>query len=137
MQLLFGIGCGAATKREFKHKTMLRLCVCFYVLNQQELPTYMYLISLFAYTFQLLQISFCGETVSHPLARLSKRGRDMAKSDTRTYDTLTNQDTNPFNNDANKRSPIIDEEETPQSSGLVIHVVPETNKGKVLIGNSN
>ncbi|XP_021711499.1 autophagy-related protein 9A isoform X2 [Aedes aegypti] len=54
----------------------------------------------------------------------------MAKSDTRTYDTLTNQDTNPFNNDANKRSPIIDEEETPQSSGLVIHVVPETNKAR-------
>lgn len=54
----------------------------------------------------------------------------MAKTDTRTYDTLTNQDTNPFNNDANKQSPTIDEEETPQSSGLVIHIVPETSKAR-------
>lgn len=53
----------------------------------------------------------------------------MARNDTRTYDTLTNQDTNPFN-DTNKHSPIIDEEETPQSSGLVIHVVPDTNKAR-------
>ncbi|XP_055613222.1 autophagy-related protein 9A [Uranotaenia lowii] len=49
----------------------------------------------------------------------------MAKQDTRNYDTLTNQETNPF---ADKRSPTIEEEETPQSSGLVIHVVPDTNK---------
>ncbi|XP_055636422.1 autophagy-related protein 9A [Toxorhynchites rutilus septentrionalis] len=51
----------------------------------------------------------------------------MAKPDPRTYDTLTNQETNPFT-DTNKRSPTIEEEETPQSSGLVIHIVPETNK---------
>lgn len=53
--------------------------------------------------------------------------------DTKSYDTLTNQDTNPFaaGDAASKRSPtIIDEEETPQSSGLVIHVVPETNKAR-------
>ncbi|XP_058822812.1 autophagy-related protein 9A [Topomyia yanbarensis] len=53
----------------------------------------------------------------------------MAKNDSRSYDTLTNQDTNPFN-DANKRSPTIDEEETPQSSGLTIHIVPETSKAR-------
>lgn len=53
----------------------------------------------------------------------------MAINETRTYDTLTNQDTNPFN-DANKRSPTIEEEDTPQSSGLVIHVVPETSKAR-------
>uniref|UniRef100_A0A1Q3FCP8 Autophagy-related protein 9 n=2 Tax=Culex tarsalis TaxID=7177 RepID=A0A1Q3FCP8_CULTA len=53
------------------------------------------------------------------------------RHDTKSYDTLTNQDTNPFAADpANKRSPTIDEEETPQSSGLVIHVVPETNKAR-------
>lgn len=57
------------------------------------------------------------------------------RHDTKSYDTLTNQDTNPFaaGDAASKRSPtIIDEEETPQSSGLVIHVVPETNKGEYL-----
>ena len=43
--------------------------------------------------------------------------------DAKTYDTLTNQDTNPF---ADKRSPTIEEEDTPQ----VIHVVPETSKGR-------
>ncbi|XP_055544756.1 autophagy-related protein 9A [Wyeomyia smithii] len=53
----------------------------------------------------------------------------MARNDPKSYDTLTNQDTNPFN-DINKRSPTIDEEETPQSSGLVIHVVPETSKAR-------
>lgn len=53
----------------------------------------------------------------------------MARTDTRTYDTLTNQETNPFS-DTSKRSPTIDEEETPQSSGLVIHVVPETGKAR-------
>lgn len=54
------------------------------------------------------------------------------RHDTKSYDTLTNQDTNPFAADQGnaKRSPTIDEEETPQSSGLVIHVVPETNKGE-------
>uniref|UniRef100_A0A1Q3FEY5 Autophagy-related protein 9 n=2 Tax=Culex tarsalis TaxID=7177 RepID=A0A1Q3FEY5_CULTA len=53
------------------------------------------------------------------------------RHDTKSYDTLTNQDTNPFAADpANKRSPTNDEEETPQSSGLVIHVVPETNKAR-------
>ncbi|XP_053697981.1 autophagy-related protein 9A [Sabethes cyaneus] len=53
----------------------------------------------------------------------------MARNETKSYDTLTNQDTNPFN-DTNKGSPINDEEETPQSSGLVIHIVPETNKAR-------
>uniref|UniRef100_A0A8W7PMU2 Autophagy-related protein 9 n=1 Tax=Anopheles coluzzii TaxID=1518534 RepID=A0A8W7PMU2_ANOCL len=43
--------------------------------------------------------------------------------DAKTYDTLTNQDTNPF---ADKRSPTIEEEDTPQ----VIHVVPETSKAR-------
>ncbi|XP_053671785.1 autophagy-related protein 9A [Anopheles nili] len=43
--------------------------------------------------------------------------------DAKTYDTLTNQDTNPF---ADKRSPTIEEEDTPQ----VIHVVPETGKAR-------
>ncbi|XP_053660713.1 autophagy-related protein 9A [Anopheles marshallii] len=43
--------------------------------------------------------------------------------DPKTYDTLTNQDTNPF---ADKRSPTIEEEDTPQ----VIHVVPETSKAR-------
>ncbi|XP_038118075.1 autophagy-related protein 9A [Culex quinquefasciatus] len=54
------------------------------------------------------------------------------RHDTKSYDTLTNQDTNPFAADQGnaKRSPTIDEEETPQSSGLVIHVVPETNKAR-------
>lgn len=56
------------------------------------------------------------------------------RHDTKTYDTLINQDTNPFAADQggtnNKRSSTIDEEETPQSSGLVIHVVPDTNKAR-------
>uniref|UniRef100_A0A182PR00 Autophagy-related protein 9 n=1 Tax=Anopheles epiroticus TaxID=199890 RepID=A0A182PR00_9DIPT len=43
--------------------------------------------------------------------------------DAKTYDTLTNQDTNPF---ADKRSPTIEEEDTPQ----VIHVVPQTSKAR-------
>lgn len=59
-----------------------------------------------------------------------------SRHDTKSYDTLTNQDTNPFaagGDAASKRSPtLVDDEETPQSSGLVIHVVPETNKGEYI-----
>ncbi|XP_058062203.1 autophagy-related protein 9A [Anopheles bellator] len=44
--------------------------------------------------------------------------------DAKTYESLSNQDTNPF---TDKRSPTtIDEEDTPQ----VIHVVPETSKAR-------
>uniref|UniRef100_A0A182IPA5 Autophagy-related protein 9 n=1 Tax=Anopheles atroparvus TaxID=41427 RepID=A0A182IPA5_ANOAO len=43
----------------------------------------------------------------------------------KTYDTLTNQDTNPFT-DKPPGSPTIEEEDTPQ----VIHVVPETSKAR-------
>ncbi|KFB41774.1 AGAP001762-PA-like protein [Anopheles sinensis] len=44
----------------------------------------------------------------------------------RQYDTLTNQDTNPFAGDKPPGSPTIEEEDTPQ----VIHVVPETSKAR-------
>lgn len=46
-----------------------------------------------------------------------------------SYDSLANEG-NPFNDKHESDDPFdVDDEDTPRNSGIIIHVVPETDKG--------